>query len=1593
MDGIASRGIVAVRAIPKLGPRALGLIVLVVTMTALVPPARSETGGPDSYGYVWVDNRAPSPVVPFSWVDITSSGTRVALAADDCTFEISLGFQFRFYGILVDQIHVCSNGFLTFSLQTFGFEGPIPNASAPNDRIVALGMDLYPPTNGTAGVYVLSQPWTTPRKFIVTWNNVVAQYTPSRQTFQIVLEQNHTSRDGRILIQYQKLTGVMSPLIGIENRTGSSGLAYPFAPAEGLAIAFLPPSDASLPPDDLTVTPSVLAPGATAQGNRNVAMLQLDLTTASNDVFVSEIKAELSGLNAGAEDVPLASVWLDDGDGGFSSATDSLLSSSILQGSPPVARFRLFPSLSVGMGLSRRAYITYDIAPGAGVGDWVGARMEASSVSVEFPDRVAPFGFPVDTYVPSVRTRIDPSVDTLALVAFTDRVPGNGTQWETDLPAASLRFGVGSNIVELAGLTLGIGGNATGQDVWRVKALEDADGDASYSPGIDPVLDVAIPSGVPLAANLTFSRTIAAGTPVDFLILFDLGPEAVVGNGANFTLNVTGIHLAPGSADVRSPSNLPSTTGVVAIRPGVRPSLDAVWSPVPPSADGAWDVGEYVLGASNTDIFVPPAGNRVPGYLTVENNATMLYVAIDATGDGSSSPGDGVAIGFDTDRDGLPTDGADDVFVANASGGGRFVYSVPAGSWIPNAICAAVGGNDTTPACAAAFGATELSATGHRLYEFAIPLTLLGLTVPVGPGAVLRFGLGAPPHDGLASEAGRSTWPILFAPLPSLRHFADLHLTAAPIVNSPPTLDWTGEPGYVSDGLEPETGLRDDVFVWRIAYTDADEHAPAFSQPRLRVLRDGNPIPGSPFAMVEDDPADLLYADGKVYVQAVRLTVCGGNFTYEFTARDGLGGVALAVNGTGPVVGCPDLPPLLLLPNVSPPTGLSGTAFTFSIAYADPENRPPSYVQATVALNGSDMPAIPLSFDRWVGAPLDYATGAWYDGTVILVLEGTNYTFRFRTSDGNTTVDAGPFLGPVVVPQPPDTLLVAGGDLFPPFVSDEGTRLIEFLQLVLYTSDPEVNVTSLRFDQIGTAQDAEVDAVLLYDDRDESRRLSEGDVLLGSRPLLLGFAEFAVSLRVTPSNASSLILLANLTTPGTADRTVGFELSAAASIGVASGDTVASFAAIRSTRTLVNVPPRVAGLTVDGRAPGSPQIAHISGTAPLLAWAFEDNNSADPAQVAYNVSVWSETPAVLLWQNQSTTASSVPYAGSPLEPGRSYRVEVRVSDGRLWSAPSIAVFRRNTPPAIPILLDPLDLATDVPTAATLSWEALTDPEGDSIRYFSWVGDNPGFSGAFENVSFASAITVSLAGGTEYFWKVGASDGYQFTSGNATVWRFTTVSPGAPVLGDIRGRVIDGTTSLPLAEAYVELLSGTRFLDGNFTGTDGAFAFEDVILGSYVVRVRAFGFVPRTVSAVPTRASPSVNLGDIVLAAAGGPDGGGGGPVNLSWLPIVLAIIGGFTLFGLIAFRRRGRQDERPSTAQASKSVQSPKRAPSVTATSELLDTSSPASRSSSPVMPKPVEHKPPIAPPKTEALFECPICSRLVAADATRCACGALFDA
>lgn len=1502
------------------GPLLAALAVVGATLL-VATPARADTGGPDSYGYVWVDSRTPSPTVTYSWIDIVSSGVRLTNVQDDyCTFEVSLGFQFRYYGTIVNFIYICSNGFVTMSVpDSFSADPPIPSPAIPNSRVVALGMDLNPAASGSGGIYMLSQTSGVPKRFIITWNGVYKTYTTQPETFQIVLEQNETTKDGRIRFQYKSLTGISSPLVGIENDDGSSGLAYPKPLENNLAVQFLPPSDTTLPPDSLRVTGTSLAPNAVVQGAANVPMMAVDLSTATNTIEVTSLRVQLSGLGAGLEDVGSARLWNDsDGDGSLTIGPDALLKAVVLSGSPPVASFDLGSPIHLRTGSPRRLFITFNVRSDAGVGDWIGARIaSASSVSVAFPDVVSSNGLPFDTYVANTRTRIDASQDSLRLTQATPLAPQDVEQWATDVPMLSLRFDADRNSVTLAGLGVSLGGNATAADAWAVKLIRDRDLDGNYTPGVDEVLGIGTASGTPARAMFPFTMTVSAGSPERILVVVDITPNATIGRVFNVTVNATDVLLAGGTPDTVDGTNFPAVAGNAAIVPGMRPALLLPWVDSPPQADGIWRADEYLLGPEHTVVLDRPAGNGVAAYVTAQNNATVLYVALDVVYDLVQDPPDGVTISFDTDADGAPTPGADNLYAANATGGARLLYNASAGGWTVAGACNPWAGNPGVSSCIAGRGATGLRPLPHRFYEFQIPLGELGVTLPIPPSTTVRFALAGLPHLGVVDGGNRSTWPILLGVAPPLAFYGDLVLSRGPAPNRAPYLDWVGTPGYETDGVDPDSGFPNETFVYRINYFDPDNSPPALGQPVLHILRDGSGIFGSPFPMAAADGRDANHLDGKEFLLVPSALTCGGNFTYRFAAHDALGLQNTTPTQAGPLVKCPNQPPVLFGESATPIVANAGSTFTYKIAYQDNEGSPPPFVEVEIRRGEVGLGNLTLPLLTFLGGVGDYAAGALYSGARTLADPGYNYTFRFRTSDGEAVTETSWFFGPYVLVPPPDVLTVAGVDLAP-LVVDEGNRRVPFLQLYFLTSDDEVNVTSVRVDRVGSAGDLEVERILLYLDEDQSGTVNGNDRLLGSRPPLLGTAAFSVSLRVTPTNPVSIIFLLNITRPGTPDGTVGLEVKNTTYIGVGPGDLVQSFPAFRSTRSLVNVAPSAADTSVDGFPDGTPGVRHVVSDSPILSWRYSDPNSGDVSQAAFNASVWSASPLALLWyRNESGTGGSAPYTGPGLVDGRSYLLQVAVYDERLWSASQAALFRMNTPPPAPTQFAPQDLAQGIDPNATLLWQPVTDAEGDTITYWYWVDDDVGFGSPSAGVTPGPGITLELAEGTSYFWKVAASDGYEVT-GNASVWRFTTFLSVPPVRGEVRGRVLNGT--LPLEGALVELLVDGTVTFAAVTAANGTFRFLDLDLRAYVVRASAFGFTAKLVPAAPTETAPVVDLQDIVLErSTTGGNGGGLTSTEFPWLLLILAVIVASVLtsvLNLALFRRRRRSDEEQTEATA-----------------------------------------------------------------------------
>ncbi|RKZ33150.1 hypothetical protein DRQ19_03190, partial [bacterium] len=115
------------------------ILVLVFLFPCSVIFARS--GGPDEFGYSFIDNHEPGGPT-FSWIEIMETGTRLSLS-DDSYQMVSLDGTFKYYGIDYDRVYVCSNGWISFTTgaSSIGIGG-IPNTSSPNATLAVYNADL-----------------------------------------------------------------------------------------------------------------------------------------------------------------------------------------------------------------------------------------------------------------------------------------------------------------------------------------------------------------------------------------------------------------------------------------------------------------------------------------------------------------------------------------------------------------------------------------------------------------------------------------------------------------------------------------------------------------------------------------------------------------------------------------------------------------------------------------------------------------------------------------------------------------------------------------------------------------------------------------------------------------------------------------------------------------------------------------------------------------------------------------------------------------------------------------------------------------------------------------------------------------------------------------------------------------------------------------------------------------------------------------------------------------------------------------------------------------------------------------------------------
>lgn len=182
-------------------------------------PVTEGRGGPDGFGYRWIDSdEIGGPV--FDWVDITGVGTLIPMTGDDInTGPYPIGFDFEFYGQTFDQFRICTNGFISFTSTATSYSNqPLPNSGAPENLIAPFWDDL------NFGSVQRAYYYNDGTRLIISWVDVPHYSSGGPYTFQAILYPG-----GDIVFQYLSMAEpTNSATIGIQNATKTVGLQVAF---------------------------------------------------------------------------------------------------------------------------------------------------------------------------------------------------------------------------------------------------------------------------------------------------------------------------------------------------------------------------------------------------------------------------------------------------------------------------------------------------------------------------------------------------------------------------------------------------------------------------------------------------------------------------------------------------------------------------------------------------------------------------------------------------------------------------------------------------------------------------------------------------------------------------------------------------------------------------------------------------------------------------------------------------------------------------------------------------------------------------------------------------------------------------------------------------------------------------------------------------------------------------------------------------------------------------------------------------------------------------------------------------------------------
>lgn len=215
-------------------------LLVSVLMSAAALPLGAAQGGPDAFGYSWMDCDEPGGPA-YQWTEIRDLGNQLDLG-DDESRAVALPGPFKFYGAWQDSVYVCSNGFLSFgSDYASAYPDTFPSPNPPNALAAPLWNDLNPSDPSSGKVYYLHD--LPSGRFIVEWDSVVHFGSQNYYSFQAVLYPD----DNSLSFLYRAAhPGWMADAAstGIEDHEGEAGLwVASNLVRDQYAVSFLCPPD------------------------------------------------------------------------------------------------------------------------------------------------------------------------------------------------------------------------------------------------------------------------------------------------------------------------------------------------------------------------------------------------------------------------------------------------------------------------------------------------------------------------------------------------------------------------------------------------------------------------------------------------------------------------------------------------------------------------------------------------------------------------------------------------------------------------------------------------------------------------------------------------------------------------------------------------------------------------------------------------------------------------------------------------------------------------------------------------------------------------------------------------------------------------------------------------------------------------------------------------------------------------------------------------------------------------------------------------------------------------------------------------------